>query len=231
MMTEWTPGSACVCGYSVSHHLARHKRTCKHLRAATERLLREENARLVSRNEALAAQNAELCARLEELRARPVVNTTVNANTVTAVTAVTVVCPYGQEDAPAYDEVGQVLQTLLPSDSVPRYVQMKHFRRPETANIRIPNKRGRTLQVVEQDEMHRRKWVDRDRKEMLFAITNASLDELVERFNAEKYHAWNRWFERSGLKDEGYDKTDAFREIMKKVEHVITSQNPSNAIG
>ena len=41
---------------------------------------------------------------------------------------------------------------------------------------------------------------------------------------------WNEWFEASGLKDEGYDKTDAFKEIMKKVENVITSQNPNNAI-
>ena len=113
------------------------------------------------------------------------------------------------------------------SESVPRYVKMKHFSRPENANIRITNKRGRTMQVVEEDERKRRRWVDKDRKEMLSAITDASLEELVERFDAEEYLGWNEWFESSGLKDEGYDKTDAFRQIMNKVENVITSQNPS----
>ena len=41
---------------------------------------------------------------------------------------------------------------------------MKHFRRPEHSNIRITNKRGRTLQIVEEDSNKRLRWVDKDRK-------------------------------------------------------------------
>ena len=82
---------------------------------------------------------------------------------------------------------------------------MKHFSKPENANIHIKNKRGRTIQVVEEDENKRRRWVDKDRKEMLYSITDASLDELIEKFDAEKYLGWNEWFESSGLKDEGYN--------------------------
>lgn len=85
---------------------------------------------------------------------------------------------------------------------------MKHFRRLETANIRIPNKRGRTIQVVEEDQNgKRRRWVDKDRKEMLSKITDTSLDELTELYNAEGDFGWNEWFEKNGLKDAGYDKT------------------------
>ena len=36
--------------------------------------------------------------------------------------------------------------------------------------------------VVEEDVHKRRRWVDKDRKEMLSAITDASLDELIEKF-------------------------------------------------
>ena len=119
----------------------------------------------------------------------------------------------------------------LPSESVPRYVEMKHFQRPETANIRIPNKRGRTIQVVEEDkDGKRRRWVDKDRQEILSKITDASLDELIEHYNAGNDVLWNKWFENNGLKDEGYDKTETFRQLVRKVENVITSQRSHNVV-
>ena len=74
------------------------------------------------------------------------------------------------------------------------------------------------------------RWVDRDRTEMLSAITEKSLEELLNEFDAEKYKQWNQWYELSGLDNEGFDKTDAFREIMKKVDNMITSQNRSNEL-
>ena len=166
----------------------------------------------------------ELQGRLDEARnARPTQNVTNQNVTINIV-------PYGREAPLTNTQVRSILSSI-PSESVSKYIELKHFGKPEHSNIRIPNKRGRTLQVVEEDkDGKRRRWVDKDRKEMLSAITDASLEELIDRFDAEKYKEWNDWFESSGLKDEGYDKTDAFKEIMKKVENVITSQNPSNEI-
>ena len=86
------------------------------------------------------------------------------------------------------------------------------------------------MQVVEEDGLKRRRWVDRNRTEMLSAITEKSLEELLNEFDAEKYKRWNQWYELSGLDNEGFDKTDAFREIMKKVDNMITSQNKSNEL-
>ena len=221
----------CVCGYTgTNSHVARHKQTCKqyavHTFASQLEAVKDERDILRTRCEEyeselnlLRKQVDVLQGRLDEARkARPNQNVTIN------------IVPYGQEAPLTNTQVRSILSSI-PSESVSRYVELKHFGKPEHSNIRIPNKRGRTLQVVEEDkDGKRRRWVDKDRKEMLSAITDASLEELIDRFDAEKYKEWNDWFESSGLKDEGYDKTEAFKEIMKKVENVITSQNPSNEI-
>ena len=226
--------SSCVCGYTVTAHMARHQRTCKKFAMQTLETANAEyafkNKELVAENERLSAENeelqckvAELNARLDESRnSRPNVNNVNNNVTINMV-------PYGQEERLTNEQVRRILSSI-PSESVPKYIEMKHFHRPEHSNIRITNKRGRTLQVVEEDSNKRLRWVDKDRREMLAAITDASLDELIDQFDAEKYRTWNDWFETSGLKDEGYDKTDAFKEIMKKVENMITSQSPKNAL-
>ena len=220
---------SCVCGYmgTTKANLLRHKDKCRqyviHLFEEERRVLQSERDSYKAEAESLRAQVCELEGRLDEARnARPTQNVTNQNVTINIV-------PYGQEEPLTKAQVRSILSSI-PSESVSKYIEMKHFSKPESANIRIPNKRGRTLQVVEEDVQKRRRWVNKDRKEMLTAITDASLDELIEKFDAEKYMGWNNWFESSGLKDEGYDKTDAFKEIMKKVDNIITSQNPSNDI-
>jgi hypothetical protein len=222
--------------------MARHKRTCKIIAwyEKCEKLqemntkfahdnteLVKKNARLEHQLSEIAQQNSDMEERLKELQtrldecrnSRPNVQNNVTINIV----------PYGREEPLTNAQVRSILSSI-PSESVPKYIEMKHFRRPENSNIRITNKRGRTLQIVEEDTNKRLRWVDKDRKTMLSAITDTSLEELIDHFDAEKYKSWNNWFETSGLKDEGYDKTDAFKEIMTKVENMITSQSPKNAI-
>jgi regulator of replication initiation timing len=222
---------ACVCGYNTTNQIARHQKTCKKFAIQTLETrcndalqkcstLETDNERLCTDNEQLRNEITELKTRLDECRnSRPNVQNNVTINIV----------PYGREEPLTNAQVRSILSSI-PSESVPRYIQMKHFRRPEHSNIRITNKRGRTLQIVEEDSNKRLRWVDKDRKTMLSAITDSSLEELIDRFDAEKYKIWNNWFETSGLKDEGYDKTDAFKEIMSKVENMITSQSPKNVL-
>lgn len=222
---------ACVCGYNTTSQMARHQRTCKKFAIQTLEVrcndalqecakLTTDNEQLSTENEQLRNEITELRARLDECRnARPNVQNNVTINMV----------PYGQEERLTNAQVRTILSSI-PSESVPRYIEMKHFRRPEHSNIRITNKRGRTLQIVEEDSNKRLRWVDKDRKTMLCAMTDTSLEQLIDQFNAENYKIWNDWFEGSGLKHEGYDKTEAFKEIMTKVENMITSQSPKNAI-
>lgn len=122
--------------------MARHKRTCKVIRVTHK---------LCSEIEELREENIALKARLEEARgAKPNVNVQMQNNVIFNV--------YGQEDSLANEQVGSILCSLLPIESVPKYIKMKHFSKPENANIHIKNKRGRTIQVVEEDENKRRRW-------------------------------------------------------------------------
>lgn len=57
-------------------------------------------------------------------------------------------------------------------------------------------------------------------------VQEKSLEELLNEFDAE----WNQWYELGGLNNEGFDETDAFRETMKKVDTMITSQNKGNEL-
>lgn len=201
--------------------------------------LKEENADLQSENKSLQTQlNEQLRARLDETT-RPLTtnNTTHNNNTHNTQNIhnnVTIVLPYGQEPDLTKAQVNSIL-SCIPSESVPKYVEMKHFSRPETSNIRITNKRGNTMQVLQQtadqtEGKRVRRWVDRDRKEMVSDITERSLDELVDNYNAVKHKPWKMWYEASQLDKDGFDKTQAFRELVKKVDNLITSQNPRNLV-
>lgn len=218
---------ACVCGYTRLSQMARHKRSCKQFAIhVIEEKYKDSEAQCEKyrqENEQLRAEIGELKGRLEEARnARPNVNNVHNNVTIN-------ILPFGQEVPLSIEEVKPLMR--IPSESVPRYIEMKHFRRPETANIRIPNKRGRTIQVVEEDRNgKRRRWVDKDRKELLSQLTDTSLDELLEHYNAGNDVMWNHWFKNSRLNDEGYDKTETFREIVRKVENVITSQRAQNVL-
>ena len=90
------------------------------------------------------------------------------------------------------------------------------------------------MQIVEEgndnEGKRQKRWVDRDRKEMISQITEKGLDDLVDKFNAEEYQYWNMWYNSTGLNKDGYDKTEAFQQMMKKVENLITSQNPKNVV-
>ena len=108
----------CICGYNVGVHMARHKRTCKVIRVTHK---------LCSEIEELREENIALKARLEEARgAKPNVNVQMQNNVIFNV--------YGQEDSLANEQVGSILCSLLPIESVPKYIKMKHFSKPENAN-------------------------------------------------------------------------------------------------
>lgn len=226
---------SCPCGYSIASNLARHKRTCKviawyekctKLEGEVHRLTPEnarlsaENAHLSAENERLVQEASELHARLDESRnARPnVQNNNVTVN----------ILAYGQEPLPSVEEVLAILKP--PETSVARYIELKHFRRPETANLRIRNKRSRTMQVVEEDTSKRLRWTEKDRKKMIEQMVDANLEELTETHGAEKVASWRSWYQRTRLDQDGYDKTEEFKRIQEDVEHMLLSQGATNVV-
>ena len=159
-----------------------------------------------------------LLAENEELRQRP---TTINYNTTTNSLNVNILA-YGTEPIPDTHEVKQIL--VPPETSVARYIALKHFRDPSTSNLRISNKKSKTIQVVELDINNDLRWTERNRKEMIEKMVDENLEELTETHGAVKVEKWRRWYKSSGLEEEGYDRTEAYRKIQQDVENMLLSQ-------
>lgn len=129
------------------------------------------------------------------------------------------ICPFGQEPAIQHEDVKPLL--TLPAKSVPKYIQMKHFTSSDTKNVCLTNVRGNTIQVVEEDQDGTRKWVQRDRNQTIYDMTESNLEELKEKHKALRVAVWKQWYEESGLSGNGYYKTDAWKEIQKQVELLL----------
>tara|TARA_B110001450_G_scaffold79537_1_gene75431 strand:- start:5599 stop:6240 length:642 start_codon:yes stop_codon:yes gene_type:complete len=201
----------CVCGYvSTTKNIARHIRTC------TARPFAIRNKEL---EQALSEKQAEidkLTKENGELRGRP---TTINYNN----NSVNVnILAYGQEPLPNTHDVRNIL--LPPETSIARYIALKHFRDPSTSNVRISNKKAKTIQVVEPDVNSQLRWTEKNRKEMIEKMVDENIDELTETHGAAKVERWRRWYETSGLEEPGYDKTDTYKRIERDVENMLLSQ-------
>ena len=133
------------------------------------------------------------------------------------------ICPFGKEKLPEKSAVKPLF--YFPSESVPNYIKLKHFNEIGAGNIRILNERGKFLQVVELDQTGRKRWVKRDKSKTLSDITESNIDELVEVFGADKIALWKQWYIASGLNKNGFEKTSAWRNLLKNVELVILNAN------
>lgn len=178
----------CTCGYTTSHRGAwsTHKRTCKVLNESSEnsRITSLEKDKddlkqqLEAKDQQLAAKDEhyqkELAAKdeqIKELIKRPrVVNNTTN-NYVDA----SINC-YGNE---SLDHITpQQIQALLtnPSTAVPELIKLKHKRVASNRNVRCPNKKRATYQVVVPDGEGNKQWENRPKGDVLEDLydTNAS---------------------------------------------------------
>ena len=192
--------------------MARHIRTC------TARPFAIRNKEL---EQALSEKQTEidkLTKENDELRRRP---TTINYNNSVNVN----ILAYGQEPLPDTRDVRNIL--LPPETSIARYIALKHFRDPSTSNLRISNKKSKTIQVVEPDVNNDLRWTEKNRKEMIEKLVDENLDELTETHGAPKVDQWRRWYESSGLEVPGYDKTEAYKRIEREVENMLLSQKNS----
>ena len=223
----------CPCGFkrTVKWNVERHMLVCKTVKAATmevdeaamaelkqslaakDLLLNAANARADS----LASENEELKQENRELKKRKLSGSVTNITNNINVS----ILAYGSEPLPDTQDVRKIL--LPPETSIARYIALKHFRDPSTSNLRISNKKSKTIQVFEPDGNNHLRWTEKDRKEMIEKLVDENLDELTETHGAAKVEQWRRWYESSGLEEPGYDKTDAYKRIERDVEALIIS--------
>tara|TARA_B110001450_G_scaffold11688_1_gene11348 strand:- start:1603 stop:2259 length:657 start_codon:yes stop_codon:yes gene_type:complete len=178
----------------------------------------EENDRFHTATQTLQSENDRLTKEIEELRKRPTTINNYNNNNSVNVS----ILAYGSEPLPDAQAVRSIL--LPPENSVARYIALKHFRDPSTSNLRISNKKSKTMQVVEPDVNNDLRWTEKNRKEMIEKMVDENLDELTEAHGAAKVERWRRWYETSGLEETGYDKTEAYKRIERDVENMLLSQ-------
>ena len=217
----------CECGYDKQAHLARHMRTCKVYIISQQRIKEEQletrNAQLkeqlAQREEQLVQQEKQIAVlngRLDEARkSRPVKNSVKNNNNV-----IINVVPFGKEPMPDTQEILDLLNK--PESSLSRYIEMKHFRQPNTANVRLSSKRAKTMQVLEKDVNEQLRWIDKDKVEMLEDIAEKSIEELVDAHHAEQNDRWRQWY--SKMPEEGFDKTDTWKRAVGTIENMLISQ-------
>jgi hypothetical protein len=210
---------ACECGYtSTKRNVQRHTIGCykwRDIEIARLQAKSQEVDRLYTATQTLQAEIDKLTKENDELRKRP---TTINYNNSVNVN----ILAYGQEPLPNTRDVRKIL--LPPETSIARYIALKHFRDPSTSNLRISNKKSKTIQVVEPDVNSQLRWTEKDKKEMIEKLVDENIDELTETHGAAKVDQWRRWYESSGLEEPGYDKTDAYKRIERDVENMLLSQ-------
>ena len=231
----------CVCGHECAqHNMERHKRTCKQAPRVIE--LEAELARkdeeLKGKDEELKGKDDELKGKDDELqrknqeierlslelaaeRDKPKIIIGSITNTVNLVA-------FGNEPIPTRAEVLRSGILNAPERSIARYIEMKHFCNAETANLRLTNKRARTMQVVEEDMSRDLRWTERDKAEMIDTLAVRNMEELVDVHEARRHSKWGRWYD--ALPDEGFDKTATWRRTVDNIEHMLLSRKPGNRV-
>lgn len=219
----------CACGYNTidRSNYRRHRRSCRATKENAHETLRIELDRVRSdlrmREIELTACHRKI-AKLEDriARLKCIPSTTMRDCNI----FVTNIFPYATEATMviAPEQVHELLRTVTPSESVPRFVQLKHFSGPlATRNIYLPNRRGNTVLVVESSEDGKLRWVHRDRKNVINDMLERNLDELRTNYRADLMVPWYNWFANSGLSSTQRKSTPAWKEQIAKLDLILVN--------
>ena len=221
----------CPCGYSTHDrsNFRRHHKSCRATRDAAFDTMRGElcrvQAELHKRSVELSECHCKI-ARLEDRVASLIRQPHTKTTTVRDCNIfVTNIFPYAAEPAVlAPERVHQLLATVTPSDSVPKFVQLKHFCGPMASrNIYLPNRRGNTVLVVEAVGDGQLRWVHRDRKGVVDDMLERNLDELCRSYNADQVIPWRQWLVASGLSSMQRRNTPAWKEQLAKLDLILVN--------
>ena len=218
----------CSCGYETTDrsNFCKHRKRCSHHAFATQlHKLRQENMALRAQLTGLGPtaedrlQSAIDELRLEFLASAASLQRQIDQRSPATVDTATGLHSYKGEPEESRPSMAEVKKLLMkPQDSVAGLVKLKQTHCP---NVRINNVRSKYLQVVETAATGEQQWVHRERKATICELVEDNLDELVDVYRAEKVPAWRQWYASSGLTKEGYDKTDAYKTLIVKVEQVL----------
>ena len=139
---------------------------------------------------------------------------------------------YGNEPKPPFEVVHKLLQ--VPSDSIAKYLELKHFGDATTSNMRINKRRPGVLEVYERDRVTGdSSWVKRAKREAIDCLIDRTKNELVDDFYADRVPRWRRWAEllTTNYTEPGSKKNQkiARKELAVRVENSLRVQkSPAN---
>jgi hypothetical protein len=188
------------CGktYGSSNAKTNHQRVC-----GLELALANEREEVANEREEVASLREELKHLRQEL---------LKANSRPTVQHINVLC-FGNEPEIPEAMLLQIVQQ--PNTAIAEYVRNKHFVKPETKNIRIPNKAKNVAQVV-----RNQKWQDVTKSvvvEELFEDALNHTDEYID-----EVEPWGRFRDRlDSSKDASERKRKLYQEQLQSIEHTI----------
>ena len=144
-----------------------------------------------------------------------------NSNNVTLI-------PFKQTPIPeTTKELIRSLQLNHPEHVVSNYIMQKHFADSNTANVRLGNKRAKTMQVWDKDANDNCCWIEKNRKETIQKLAADNLEEIVDVHHADKQNAaFGAWVDR--LPEEGLNKAPAWRATTDNVENTLITQTQAH---
>ena len=153
-------------------------------------------------------ENATLREELKQLRQE-----LVKANSRPIVQNMNVLC-FGNEPGVPEAVLLRLIQT--PSTAIAEYVRNKHFVKPETKNIRIPNKAKNIAQVVKD-----KRWQDVTRSELVEDLLDSAVVDLVSVLTEGDSwdHFTNRLDSSKGASER--QKRKSYQEQLQSIEHTI----------
>lgn len=119
---------------------------------------------------------------------------------------------------PPINIVKNILNT--PSESVPAFVELKHFKNEKMKNIRLCNMKGSTIQVAENVDGVL-KWVHHERRSFIDKLFEHNLEILINTYNANSYKNWNDWYCTFRLGDVNARTYPEWKEQMNKMNIML----------
>lgn len=224
--------SSCICGYEGRDDNRRvHQKKCKiflhveGLKSEIEKMKLE----LFERSEEVRRRDSQIIDLLQQIKSNVVTtsnttNTISHNNTVNITNNILTICPsFGSEPALKRGKVKRILEDTKFNciDTLPEYIRQKYLNFDGYGNIRIVNKKGNKVEVIEEVDTGEKKWVERDRDDTIHDMTEENIEEMIEQYCP--------YLQVSGHFFDTYQKrlkrdNSEFKSLKNKVESMLTQK-------
>lgn len=214
----------CLCGYDGRNdNLKRHQHTC-----STFQYVESLKLELAQKTELLIQKDSQIIELLNQSKNKNI-TTTNNLNSTVNITnntmnILTICPPFGSEPALERGQVKRILENTRFNciDTLPEYIRQKYLNFDGYGNIRVVNKKGNKVEVIQEGETGEKRWVERDKSDTIHDMTEENIEEIIEQYYPQlkiSGNFFNTYHKRLKRDD------SEFKSLKVKVESVLTQNN------